>query len=101
MTCIDDIQTLRDQVIPNGHASGTPCYVDSAKGAIITDVNGKQYIDFAGGIAVMNVGHSHPKVVAAIKAQAEKFTHTCFMVTPYGGGRALSRPAVQNRPGCL
>ncbi|WP_321491923.1 4-aminobutyrate--2-oxoglutarate transaminase [uncultured Desulfobacter sp.] len=83
MTNTDGIQTLLDQVIPQGHTSGTTCYVESAKGAIITDVQGKKYIDFAGGIAVMNVGHSHPKVVAAIKAQAEKFTHTCFMVSPY------------------
>lgn len=77
------IQELRTQVIPAGHASGTSCYVESAKGAIITDVEGNEYIDFAGGIAVMNVGHSHPKVVDAIKTQAEKFTHTCFMVNPY------------------
>lgn len=80
---IQEIQDLRNQVIPNGHASGTACYVDSAQGAVITDVEGNEYIDFAGGIAVMNVGHSHPKVVAAIQAQAAKFTHTCFMVNPY------------------
>ena len=65
MTATDGIQTLRDLVIPQGHASGTTCYVESAKGAIITDVQGKEYIDFAGGIAVMNVGHSHPKVVCS------------------------------------
>jgi 4-aminobutyrate aminotransferase/(S)-3-amino-2-methylpropionate transaminase len=47
------------------------------------DVEGREYIDFAGGIAVMNVGHSHPKVVAAIRDQADKFTHTCFMLLPY------------------
>nr|WP_320015197.1 4-aminobutyrate--2-oxoglutarate transaminase [uncultured Desulfobacter sp.] len=99
MTCIDDIQTLRNQVIPNGHASGTTCYVDSAKGAILTDVQGKQYIDFAGGIAVMNVGHSHPKVVAAIKAQAEKFTHTCFMVNPYDVAVRLADRLCKIAPG--
>ena len=99
MTCIDDIQTLRNQVIPNGHASGTTCYVDSAKGAIITDVQGKQYIDFAGGIAVMNVGHSHPKVVAAIKTQAEKFTHTCFMVNPYDVAVRLADRLCKIAPG--
>src|SRR6056297_3222964 len=99
MTCIDDIKTLRDQVIPSGHASGTTCYVDSAKGAILTDVQGKQYIDFAGGIAVMNVGHSHPKVVAAIKAQAEKFTHTCFMVNPYDIAVRLAHRLCQIAPG--
>ena len=99
MTCIDDIQTLRNQVIPNGHASGTTCYVDSAKGAILTDIQGKQYIDFAGGIAVMNVGHSHPKVVAAIKTQAEKFTHTCFMVNPYDVAVRLADRLCKIAPG--
>ena len=83
MTTNKELQDLRTKVIPNGHSSSTACYVASAKGAIVKDVEGKEYIDFAGGIAVMNVGHSHPKVVEAIKAQAEKFTHTCFMVHPY------------------
>jgi 4-aminobutyrate aminotransferase/(S)-3-amino-2-methylpropionate transaminase len=77
------LQDLRASVISTGVASITPVHVESAKGAIVRDVEGKEYIDFGGGIAVMNVGHSHPKVVAAIKAQAEKFTHTCFMVSPY------------------
>jgi 4-aminobutyrate aminotransferase/(S)-3-amino-2-methylpropionate transaminase len=66
-----------------GFVSANNCYVAKAQGASIFDVEGREYIDFGGGIAVMNVGHSHPKVVAAIKDQAEKFTHTCFMVTPY------------------
>ena len=101
MTDINDIQTLRDQVIPNGHASGTTCYVESAKGAIIKDVQGKEYIDFAGGIAVMNVGHSHPKVVAAIKEQAEKFTHTCFMVNPYDVAVRLADRLCKIAPGFL
>jgi 4-aminobutyrate aminotransferase/(S)-3-amino-2-methylpropionate transaminase len=79
----ENLNDLRTKVIPRGHASGTSIYVESAKGAIIRDVEGREYIDFAGGIAVMNVGHSHPKVVAAIKDQASKFTHTCFMVLPY------------------
>ena len=74
---------LRQKVIPQGQGSVTPYYVESAKGAVIYDVYGREFIDFAGGIGVMNVGHSHPKVVAAIKDQAEKFTHTCFMVVPY------------------
>jgi len=74
---------LRSQVIAKGYASANPCYIDRAEGALVYDVEGRQYIDFATGIAVMNVGHSHPKVVAAIKDQAEKFTHTCFMVLPY------------------
>jgi len=74
---------LRNTVMAKGFASGKPAYVAHAKGAIVTDVEGREYIDFGGGIAVMNVGHSHPKVVKAIKQQADKFTHTCFMVMPY------------------
>ncbi|MCF8052913.1 MAG: 4-aminobutyrate--2-oxoglutarate transaminase [Desulfobacterales bacterium] len=73
----------RGRSIPKGHVSGTDCYVARAEGARVYDIEGKEYIDFAGGIAVMNVGHSHPKVVAAIQDQAAKFTHTCFMVLPY------------------
>ncbi len=79
----EGLQTLRENVMAKGFVSGNRCYVDRAEGARVYDVDGREYIDFAGGIAVMNVGHSHPKVVSAIKAQAEKFTHTCFMVLPY------------------
>ncbi|OPY90764.1 MAG: 5-aminovalerate aminotransferase DavT [Syntrophaceae bacterium PtaU1.Bin231] len=77
------IASVRSNVIPPGHASLNSIYVESACGALIRDVEGREYIDFSGGIGVMNVGHSHPRVVEAIKAQAEKFTHTCFMVVPY------------------
>ncbi|MGD8333014.1 MAG: 4-aminobutyrate--2-oxoglutarate transaminase [Desulfobacterales bacterium] len=73
----------RSDVIAKGFVSATDCYIDKARGASLFDVEGREYIDFGGGIAVMNVGHSHPKVVAAIQRQSERFTHTCFMVTPY------------------
>ena len=73
----------RNSVMAEGYASGTDCFVESGSGAMIYDMEGREYIDFAGGIGVMNVGHSHPKVVAAIQEQAAKFTHTCFMVLPY------------------
>ena len=77
------LHELRAKVISRGQGSVTPYYVERAKGAVIYDVEGREFIDFAGGIGVMNVGHSHPKVVEAIKGQAERFTHTCFMVVPY------------------
>ncbi|MEH0020386.1 MAG: 4-aminobutyrate--2-oxoglutarate transaminase [Desulfobacter sp.] len=96
---IKEIEALRRRVIPNGHASGTTCYVASATGAVITDVEGNDYIDFAGGIAVMNVGHSHPKVVRAIKDQADKFTHTCFMVNPYDTAVTLADRLTRLAPG--
>ena len=77
----------------------TTQFVESAQGAILRDVEGKEYIDFAGGIAVMNVGHSHPKVVAAIKEQAERLTHTCFMVNPYESAVRLAEKLCQITPG--
>jgi len=95
----ESIAELRKSVIPPGYKSGTTVYVESAKGAVIRDVEGKEYIDFAGGIGVMNVGHSHPKVVAAIKDQAEKFTHTCFMVVPYESAVELAAKLCEIAPG--
>jgi 4-aminobutyrate aminotransferase/(S)-3-amino-2-methylpropionate transaminase len=89
----------RQNVIAQGNVSGTDRYIASAKGAVLTDVEGNDYLDFGGGIAVMNVGHSHPKVVEAIKAQAEKFTHTCFMVTPYEGPVRLAEKLCAAVPG--
>ena len=96
---IKALSELRAKVMPPGLASGTSCYVDSGKGALLYDVEGRAYIDFAGGIAVMNVGHSHPKVVAAIKDQAEKLTHTCFMVLPYEPAVKLAEKLCAIAPG--
>ncbi len=96
---IEQWQALREKVIPSGHASATACYVHRAKGARIWDIEGKEFIDFAGGIAVMNVGHSHPKVVAAIRDQAGKFTHTCFMVLPYSQAVDLAQKLCDVVPG--
>ena len=76
------LQDRRQRVVASGNASAIGQYIAKGNGAILTDVEGNEYIDFAGGIAVMNVGHSHPKVVAAAKRQAAEFTHTCFMVSP-------------------
>lgn len=94
-----EIQKVRNEVIASGYASGTANYISHAKGSILTDVEGREFIDFAGGIAVMNVGHSHPKVVKAIQEQAEKFTHTCFMVNPYDIAVRLADRLVKLTPG--
>ena len=90
---------LRAQVMPPGLSSGTTHYVASAKGAFVYDVEGNEFIDFAGGIGVMNVGHCHPKVVEAIKDQAEKLTHTCFMVLPYEPAVKLAQKLCAITPG--
>lgn len=95
----EQLGKLRSNVISEGVASVTTNFIESAKGAVLRDVDGREYIDFAGGIAVMNVGHSHPKVVAAIKNQAEKFTHTCFMVNPYEPAVELAEKLCRITPG--
>jgi len=96
---ISKIKNLRSRFIADGFSSGTSCYVKKAKGAIITDIENRKYIDFSGGIAVMNVGHSQPKVISAIKEQAEKFTHTCFMVAPYISAIKLAEKLSLSVPG--
>lgn len=73
----------RNKHIPRGAFYLTPLFVSKTKGALIKDVEGKEYIDFGGGIGVVNVGHCADEVVAAIKDQAEKYIHTCFMVVMY------------------
>jgi 4-aminobutyrate aminotransferase / (S)-3-amino-2-methylpropionate transaminase / 5-aminovalerate transaminase len=73
----------RNAAVPRGVASATAVFAARADNAEIWDVEGKRYIDFAGGIGVLNAGHRHPKVMAAIAAQLERFTHPCFQVTPY------------------
>jgi len=78
-----EYQALRDRHVPKGPSHATPAFIKEARGAVMIDLDGRELIDFAGGIGVMNVGHSHPKVVAAIQDQAAKFTHTCFHVAMY------------------
>jgi 4-aminobutyrate aminotransferase/(S)-3-amino-2-methylpropionate transaminase len=95
----EQLQKLRSEVISAGVSSVTSVHVASARGAIVRDVEGKEYIDFGGGIGVMNIGHCHPRVVAAIKAQAEKFHHTCFMVSPYAVAVTLADKLCRVTPG--
>jgi len=73
----------RMAAVPRGVGNAFAIYAESASNAEIKDVEGKRLIDFAGGIAVLNTGHCHPKVVKAVKAQLDKLTHACFQVTPY------------------
>ena len=74
-------------------------FAERAEGADLWDVEGQRYIDFAGGIAVMNVGHGHPKVLAAVEAQLKRFTHTCYQVVPYESYIALAEKLNQLTPG--
>ncbi|MGL5949586.1 MAG: 4-aminobutyrate--2-oxoglutarate transaminase [Aeromonas sp.] len=79
----DGWQARRHSAVADGVATLWPAFIARAQNAELWDVEGQRYIDFASGIAVLNTGHNHPKVVAAIQAQLARFTHTCFQVTPY------------------
>ena len=73
----------RAAAVPRGVSQVTPVFVARSEGAVVEDVDGNRYLDFAGGIGCLNAGHRAPGVVAALHAQTDRFLHTCFMVTPY------------------
>jgi 4-aminobutyrate aminotransferase/4-aminobutyrate aminotransferase/(S)-3-amino-2-methylpropionate transaminase len=82
MTKSADLKARKAAAVPNG--VGTKgIYVVKAENSELWDADGRRYIDFAAGIAVLNTGHRHPRVMAAVADQAQAFTHTCFHVTPY------------------
>lgn len=89
----------RNKEVPRGPFNVTPIFVKRASGAQIEDVDGRKYIDFAGGIGVINVGHCHEKVVAAIKQQAEKLLHSCFHVSMYEPYIQLAKKLNRLSPG--
>lgn len=78
-----DLQARRVAAVPRGVGNVTQIFAKRAKNAEIWSEDGKRYIDFGAGIAVVNTGHQHPKVVAAIEEQLKSFSHVCFQVTPY------------------
>ncbi|MBU2240813.1 MAG: 4-aminobutyrate--2-oxoglutarate transaminase, partial [Gammaproteobacteria bacterium] len=94
-----DLQKRKESAIARGQANMAPVYVDRALNAEIWDVEGKRYIDFGAGIAVVNTGHNHPKVKAATLAQIERFCHTCVMVSPYESAVALAEKLNAAAPG--
>jgi len=79
----DTLLARRTAAIPRGLSTPLPIYVAKAEGSEVWDEAGRQMVDFAGGIGVLNVGHRHPKVIAAAHAQLDAFTHTCFQVGQY------------------
>ncbi|OMH26280.1 4-aminobutyrate--2-oxoglutarate transaminase [Motiliproteus sp. MSK22-1] len=78
-----ELQARREASVPRGAANVTRFYAERAENAQVWDVEGNRYIDFAGGIGVLNTGHLHPKVVTAVERQMQKMMHTCFHVMPY------------------
>ena len=89
----------REAAVPRGVVSATQIFADHAENAELWDVEGNRYVDFAGGIAVLNTGHRHPKVVAAAKAQEDLYTHTSFQVVPYEPYVALAEKLNAIAPG--
>ncbi|GAA1808341.1 4-aminobutyrate--2-oxoglutarate transaminase [Actinomadura chokoriensis] len=77
------LQERRVAAVPPGVGSVLPVYVTDADGGVIVDADGNSLIDFGSGIAVTNVGNANPRVAERVRAQAGRFTHTCFMVAPY------------------
>ncbi|HEV7985384.1 MAG TPA: 4-aminobutyrate--2-oxoglutarate transaminase [Steroidobacteraceae bacterium] len=78
-----DLHRRRGAAVARGVSNALSVYAQKARNAELWDVEGRRYIDFASGIAVLNTGHVHPRVVAALQQQLTQFTHTCFQVTPY------------------
>jgi 4-aminobutyrate aminotransferase len=85
-----DLNTRRSLATPRGVGVMCDFYAVRAENATLWDANGKEYIDFAGGIAVLNTGHLHPTVKAAVSAQLDNFTHTAYQIVPYEGYVSLA-----------
>lgn len=84
------LNARKQQATPRGVGVMCQWYAEKAENATIWDAEGNKYIDFAGGIAVLNTGHRHPKVIAAVTEQLTKFTHTAYQVVPYESYVALA-----------
>lgn len=83
MTTNKELLELRESATARGVGTMHSIFSERAENAEIWDADGNRYIDLAAGIAVVNTGHNHPRVIAAVEAQLRKFSHTCFQVTPY------------------
>src|ERR1700723_251379 len=94
-----ELMRRRQAAVPRGVGHATPIFAARAEGAILEDVDGNRFLDFAGGIGVQNVGHRAPGVVAAIREQLDAFIHTCFSVAPYEKYIALAEKLNSLTPG--
>ncbi len=93
------LMARREAAIPRGPSNATPIFAASANGAAIEDVDGNRYLDFAGGIGCLNIGHRSPRVLAAVSEQLEKHLHLCFAVTPYESYVAVAEKLNSLAPG--
>ncbi len=99
MASNSDLHRRRGAAVARGVSNSLSVYAQRAQNAELWDVEGRRYIDFASGIAVLNTGHVHPRVVAALQHQLSQLTHTCFQVTPYEGYVALCERLNELAPG--
>jgi len=95
----DEMKALRERYVPRGVTTAHPLVVDHAAGAEIWDTSGRRYIDFVGGIGVMNVGHNHPRVMTAVREQLDRVTHTAFQVVMYESYLRLAERLCEVAPG--
>ncbi|WP_375725025.1 4-aminobutyrate--2-oxoglutarate transaminase [Arcobacter sp. KX21116] len=93
------LQERKNKVFARGQGNTYPVFVEKAKNAELWDVEGNRFIDFGTGIAVCNTGHSHPKIIEAVKTQIENFSHTCVMVNPYEVAVELAEKLTALAPG--
>ena len=99
MSANSDLQSRRESAVPRGVGNATAVFAHRAENAEVWDVEGNRYIDFAGGIGVLNTGHNHPKVKARVAEQMERFMHTCFQVMPYSPYIELAEKLNERAPG--
>jgi 4-aminobutyrate aminotransferase/(S)-3-amino-2-methylpropionate transaminase len=99
LTSNADLHARRQAAVPRGVSNSLAVYAERASNAELWDVEGRRYIDFASGISVLNTGHVHPKVKAAVAQQLDKLMHACFQVTPYESYIALAERLNELVPG--
>ena len=85
-----EVIARREVAVPGAIRCVYPCVMDHAQGAIIEDVDGNRFLDFVGGVGVLNIGHCHPEVVEAVKAQADNYFHGMFNIVTHEGYVALA-----------
>src|ERR1700758_3307445 len=93
------LMARREAAVPRGPYNTTPVFAARAEGATIEDVDGNRYLDFAGGIGCLNIGHRSSRVMSAIREQLQKYLHLCFAVTPYEGYVAVAEKLNSLAPG--
>src|SRR6202167_1250612 len=94
-----ELQARRERAVARGVSTMLPVFVTDAGGGVIVDADGNSLIDFGAGIAVVSVGNAAPRGAARVAEQAARFTHTCFMVTPYEGYVEVCEKLARRTPG--